>query len=256
MIRRAREIVRGALSVLLFGVFGVGALLITPPMLLLRRPEWCQPIVRQAWRLTLFLFCTTRLIRIDRAGLCPMRGQVIAASHPSLIDVVILTALVPRTLYVAKRRLLSNPILSAIVRATALPDDAHLVEASARYLAAGWNVLIFPEGTRSPAEGGLQPLRRGAAQLALRTGAPLVGLRIDVDRRILSKRQRPWDMGDRRVTYALLAKELPAVRRTDESIHAAAVRLTEDLRRWLGGADACLPETKGRTREEIERIFG
>jgi len=230
MIRTLRAIVRGILSVLLFGVFGVGALLITPLMLLLRRPERCQPIVRCTWRLTLFLFCATRLIRVDRTDLGTMTGSVIAANHPSLIDVVILTALVPRTLYVAKHGLLSNLFLSAIVRATALPDDAGLPTSAARYLADGWNVLIFPEGTRSPTAGGLQPLHRGAAQLALRTGAPLVGVRIDVTRRLLGKHQKPWDMGDRRVTYSLHARTIPCERREEESLHAAAVRLTAAIR--------------------------
>jgi len=233
MIRAVRVIVRGTLSVALFGVFGLGALLITPFMLLLRRPESCQPIVRCAWRLILSLFCATRLIRVDRAGLRPFRGTVIAASHPSLIDVVILTALVPRTLYVAKRALLANPFLAAIVRATALPYDAGLPEAAARYLKDGWNVLIFPEGTRSPETGGLRPLRRGAAQLALRTGAPLVAVRIDVSRRILGKHQAPWDMGDRRITYALRAEDVPVARAPGESLHAAAVRLTEVVRERL-----------------------
>lgn len=232
---RLRAICRGATSVLLFGVFGFGALLITPPMLVLRDPERCQPIVRTAWRFILSVFVWTRLMRIDRGNLGAISGSVIAASHPSLIDVVLLTALVPRTMYVAKASLRRNPVLTAIVRATALPDDPTLPERAAPFLAKGWNVLIFPEGTRSPEGGGLQPLRRGAAQLALRTGAPVACVRVTTSRRVLGKRQPLWDVGDRRVTYSLAMDVIPARRPDDVSLHRAAVELTEEIRRRLAG---------------------
>lgn len=224
---------RGALSVFLFGVFGLGSLLITPLMLVLRDPERCQPIVRTAWRFILSVFVWTRLLRIDRGNLGEISGSVIAASHPSLIDVVLLTALVPRTMYVAKASLRLNPVLTAIVRTTALPDDPTLPERAAPFLAKGWNVLIFPEGTRSPAGGGLQPLRRGAAQLALRTGAPLVCIRLTTSQRVLGKHQPLWDVGDRIVTYSLAQKTIPVDKIEGPGIRAAAVRLTDRIREAL-----------------------
>lgn len=233
MMSRSRAICRGAISVILFGVFGLGALLITPAMLVLRKPELCQPVVRAAWRLILFVFVGARLIRIDRGNLGKIVGSVIAASHPSLIDVLILTAIIPRTMYVAKAGLRYNPFLAAIVRATALPDDLTLPEKAAPYLAKGWNVLIFPEGTRSPAEGGLHPLRRGAAQLALRTGAPVACIRLTTSRRILGKCQQPWDVGDEVVTYSLTHATISVDKPVGPVTHAAAVRLTEEIRARL-----------------------
>ena len=235
MISKLRAIYRGTTSVLLFGVFGLGALLITPAMLVLRKPELCQPIVRTAWRFILSIFVGARLIRIDRGNLGEIRGSVIAASHPSLIDVLILTSIIPRTMYVAKAGLRWNPFLTAIVRATALPDDLTLPERAAPFLKKGWNVVIFPEGTRSPAEGGLQPLRRGADQLALRTGASIACIRLTTSRRILGKRQPPWDLGDRIVTYSLSLKTIPVEQIDGPGIHAAAVRLTEQIHEWLKG---------------------
>ena len=235
MISKLRAICRGVTSVILFGFFGLGSLLITPLMLILRKPERCQPIVRTAWRFILSVFVWTRLIRIDRGNLGEITGAVIAASHPSLIDVVILTALIPRTMYVAKAGLRWNPFLTAIVRATALPDDSTLPERAAPFLKKGWNVVIFPEGTRSPAEGGLQPLRRGAAQLALRTGAPVACIRLTTSRRILGKRQPPWDLGDRTVTYSLSLKTISVEKIDGPGVHAAAVRLTEQIHDWLKG---------------------
>ena len=141
---------RGLASLTLFAAFGAGSLLLTLIVLLLRKLPLCHPVMRAFWKLTVFLFKFTGLISVD----CPrnaaeVRGSIIVANHPSLIDVVLLTVLVPRTLFVAKHALLRNPFVSAIVRHTSLPDDERLPAAAAPYLAAGWNVLIFPEGTRS-----------------------------------------------------------------------------------------------------------
>ncbi len=232
---------RGLIAVALFVVFGAGALLISPLMFLLRDPLHGQPVVRATWRFVVALFCWTRLIKIERGNLEDWRGVVLVANHPSLIDVVLLVSLVPRTLYVAKSALLRNPFLSSIVRATALPDDATLPDVAAPYLKAGWNVLIFPEGTRTPWESGkverwkggkVGVLKRGAAQLAIRTGAPIVCVRETLSRRILAKRQKPWDMGTERVVFSFESRGtlLPDVSGS-ESAHAAAVRLTDEIRR-------------------------
>ena len=235
VLSRVRAVLRSLMAVLLFAAFGVGALVISPLMLVLRKPDRCQPVVRQAWRLLLGAFSLLRLLRLSHGDFGSLRGRVIVANHPTLIDVVILTVLVPRTLYVAKRGLKANPFVAAIVRATALPDDARLPEVAAPYLAQGWNVLVFPEGTRSPAEGGLQPLHRGAAQLALRTSAPLACVRIDVSRPVLGKRQRPWDIGSERVDFRLRAVDVPVPSVAEGGLHAAAVRLTETIRAHLAG---------------------
>lgn len=231
MALRAIEILRGATSVALFAVFGLGALLISPLMLALRRPERCQPIVRAVWRPMVWLFESTGLIRIHRGNLDAFRGTILVANHPTLVDVMLLSVMVPRTLYVAKHALLSNPLMSAIVRATSLPDDSRLLECARPYLRRGWNVLVFPEGTRSP-EQGLHPFRRGAAQLALRTSAPVVCVGERLSRRLLAKRQPAWDMGGRTVDFDFRADSPTVERKRDgESPHAAARRVTAELDR-------------------------
>ena len=242
MTARLRAVVRGTISLALFAAFALGSLVVSPLMLVLRRPERCQPVIRATWRLLVKLFVLTRLTRIDRGNLTDVRGSVIVANHPSLIDVVLLLVLVPRTLYVAKHALKANPFVTAIVRATALPDDARLPEAAAPYLKKGWNVLVFPEGTRTPASGVLNPFRRGAAQVAVRTGAPVACVRIDVSHRVLGKRQAPWDVGSSPVTYAFRLTSIPARPPQTGVTRAAAVRLTEEMRRKLS---ATSPRAQG-----------
>ncbi len=62
---------------------------------------------------------------------------------------------------------------------------------AAELLDEGWNLLIFPEGGRSP-DGWGQPFRGGAAYLARRCGVPVVPVHVAGTGRILPKgRSRP-----------------------------------------------------------------
>lgn len=225
-----KALFRGAVSMALFALYGLGGLLISPIMTVLRSPRLCQPVVRAVWRPLVWLFQITRLIRVDRGNLCEIRGCVIAANHPSLIDVVLVSVLVPRTLFVAKHALLKNPFMSAIVRNTSLPDDEGLPEAAAPYLADGWNVLVFPEGTRSPSPWEMREFHRGAAQLALRCGAKVACIGIKMTDAILGKHQRPWQMGKDTVVYSFRADAPVLVERdAKRGLRPQAAELTQSL---------------------------
>ena len=220
---------RGLVSLSLFALFGAGSLLLSVFTVFAGSPERCHTAIRASWRVLLWMFEATRLIRVDRRGLPRCRGCVIVSNHPSLIDVVIFVALVPKTLFVAKHALVHNPFMAFVVRPASLPDDERLPEAARRRLEEGWNVLVFPEGTRSP-ESGLRPFRRGAAQVALRCSAPVEMVAIRQSRRILGKNQRPWDMGDATVVYTMVSAGTIRYRqKAGESLRAAAVRATSDM---------------------------
>ena len=229
------RIARGCLSLSLFALFGVGALALSVLMPVLGRPDRCHPLLKMPWRALLWMFEAVRLIRVERGGIPSCGGCVVVANHPSLIDVVILVALAPRMLPVAKHGLKRNPFMSLIVRNACLPDDETLPSVASQYLDKGWNVLVFPEGTRSPASG-LGKFRRGAMQTALRCGAPLVCVSLRQSRRILGKNQRPWDMGEKTVAYSTSCTEpIPAVLEAGESFHSASSRLAERMRNFCLG---------------------
>lgn len=234
-MRTLKAILRGAGSLLFFALFGVGGVLIAPVMAVLRSPRLCQPVVRSLWVALVALFRLSGIIGIERGTLSrSLRGCVIAANHPSLIDVVLVSVLVPRTLYVAKPSLLRNPFMSTVVKHTSLPVDERLPDVVAPYLRDGWNVLVFPEGTRSASDGEMHPFRRGVAQLVLRTGAPLVCLGIGVSRRIAGKGQSAWDIGPDRVVYTFNA-DSPTRHRADgvRAMRPLAVALTEEVHRRI-----------------------
>lgn len=235
MLKKAIAVWRAFVTLLLFAFFGLGGLLVSPVMLLIGDVEICSRFVRALWIPMVKVFSFAGLISVDVARLGTVRGSVIAATHPSLIDVMILLVLVPRTLFVAKHSLRKNPFVAFIVMNSSLPDDGRLVEAAKKHLERGWNVLVFPEGTRSPAGGGLWPFKRGAAQLAIRTGAPIVPLAVvQKPFRILGKHQYAWQMGSEKVRYILVSGDpVHASANNGESFHSASKRVTSELQEML-----------------------
>jgi 1-acyl-sn-glycerol-3-phosphate acyltransferase len=70
-----------------------------------------------------------------------------------------------------------------IERTRVSPQSTRLAQ---EVLDDGWNLLIFPEGGRSP-HGWAQHHRAGGAYLAIRTGVPIVPVHLEGTRRILRK---------------------------------------------------------------------
>src|SRR5207237_9394852 len=57
---------------------------------------------------------------------------------------------------------------------------------SSLLLKSGWNLLIYPEGTRSP-HGGLQEFKPGIGFLAIETHSPVVPMHVRGSHRIMPK---------------------------------------------------------------------
>ncbi len=132
--------------------------------------------------------------------LAGLRGPLIfAANHHSHIDTPLLLTSIPEPWrhkivvgaaadYFFASRLGGS--LSALAIG-AIPIERARVsrrsaDAAADLVEAGWSLLIFPEGGRSP-DGWGQPFRGGAAYLAGRTGAPVVPVHLQGTGRILRK---------------------------------------------------------------------
>ncbi|RCU52780.1 1-acyl-sn-glycerol-3-phosphate acyltransferase [Corallincola holothuriorum] len=121
------------------------------------------------------------------------RGAIIVANHPSLIDIVLLGAMMERFDCIVKQKLWQHPLLGGVMRAAGfIPNNAgeSVIQTCQSHLQEGRNIVIFPEGTRTvPA----QPLKlqRGAAQIALRTGAPIRLVHITCVPTTLAKNE-PW----------------------------------------------------------------
>lgn len=130
------------------------------------------PAIRVLWRL-----------EVVGAGNLPAGPAIVVANHDSLSDPLFLGAALERPLcFLAKRELWRNALVAWILdRLGGIPversrGDVGAVAAAERALGHGAAVAIFPQGTvLGPPDRAWQ---RGAARLALTTGAPLVPVAI------------------------------------------------------------------------------
>jgi 1-acyl-sn-glycerol-3-phosphate acyltransferase len=171
---------------LAFGGLGVGglvlALTIIPlvsftaldPQLRARR---AQAVVRLSFRVYVWALCAFGVVRLEVLGgrrLADCRGKLIIANHPTLLDVVLIMSLVPNLLCVVKHQLWRNPLLGPLVRVAGYirndQEPESFIENCRAALAAGNNLLMFPEGTRS-VPGRRLRFHRGFAHIATLTGA-------------------------------------------------------------------------------------
>ncbi|HET9060587.1 MAG TPA: lysophospholipid acyltransferase family protein [Acidimicrobiales bacterium] len=141
-------------------------------------------------------------------------GPVIfAANHSSHLDTPVLLAALPdrwrhRLVTLAAADYFFDTKLKAVYFSFALnaiPLERNKVSRRsvdlAQQLAAdGWNLLIFPEGGRSP-DGWGQEHTAGAAWLAARTGSPLVPVHIDGTGRLWPRGAKRIYTGETSVTF-------------------------------------------------------
>ena len=136
-------------------------------------------IMRRGFQFCIALMRSTGFCHFDLQALAALqgaRGLVIAPNHPTLFDVVLIVSQVPNVVCVTKASLWNNPLLGGMVRlAGFIRNDAPLplVRRAAAELRSGSNLLIFPEGTRTPAGARLGPFRPGFALMAKSGAAPV-----------------------------------------------------------------------------------
>ena len=104
---------------------------------------------------------------------------VLVANHPTLCDVTSIASLFPDVVAVARPSFANNPLLGRLVRGCGfVPTGSHVIRDCEERLRMGFDVLVFPEGTRSPVGGALHPFHRGAFELAARAKVPIVLLKL------------------------------------------------------------------------------
>lgn len=134
----------------------------------------------------------TGLAKFDLAELDSLReegGLVLVPNHPTLIDVLLVTSRLPRIVCITKASLWDNPACGAAARlAGYIRNDAphRLVRAAASAVAAGNQLLIFPEGTRTRMVP-VGPFKGGFALMASQAGVPVQTVLLRVDPPYLAK---------------------------------------------------------------------
>jgi 1-acyl-sn-glycerol-3-phosphate acyltransferase len=232
-----------ALSFVCFGLGGVLLwVLVFPVMSLVVRDRerlsvLARSIIRHAFRAFVGLMHALGILTYEVHGLDKLdrRGLLILANHPSLIDVVFLISFVRRADCVVKAALVRNPFTRGPVLAAGFicnDTGPGMVEDSIASLRAGNNLIIFPEGTRTPINGDAAKLQRGAANVAVRGGIDVTPVLIQCWPHMLSKGVPWWQIPHRRPHFRIEVRDdmrVSASADSGASDAQAARRLTQQL---------------------------
>ncbi len=163
------------------------------------------------------------------------KSYVYVSNHASMFDIPAVLGHIPdQVRIVFKKELSYVPIWGwslavghyiAINRARA-KDALKSLDEAAQKIRNGASVLLFAEGTRTRT-GKLQPFKRGAFSLAVRSGIPVVPLTINNSFRILPKgslRIRPADI------EIVIEKPIPT---SNTDGKAGEMRLMEEVHRMI-----------------------
>lgn len=234
-----------------FLVFGLGALLLGGlvfPALsaVVRRPEKrttaARTLIRLAFRGYVDLMRMLGVLRYEVRGVEKLDrdGLLILANHPTLIDTVFLMAFVKNADCIVKGALWNNPFTRGPVRAAGYINNeggAQLVDDCIASLRRGNNLIVFPEGTRTPGNGVIS-MKRGAANIAVRGARDMTPVLIRCEPATLGKGEKWWRVPSRRVLIRIDVQDdlaLAALTEDTASDVMAARRLTEFLQDYFTG---------------------
>ena len=233
--------VRCVLAVMCYIAFGIGGSMISLILLLCfflpKRARVCvgSKVLQYSWKLMCALMSMTWNLALrvpDKKKMKAIRSSIVVANHPSLIDVVILTSIIPGSKLVANSKLLRWRILRGLCITNDTGAEQFIAQAK-RALDDGFNVIIFPEGTRTT-PGKVSKLQRGAFQLALQSGYPIVPIHIHTDGPFLTKEYPWWYVGEHCPHFTLsLGAPMLAELESGETRHAAAVRLSREVAAFI-----------------------
>jgi len=198
-------VVRYLLAVVYTAFWGGIACLAAP----FDRDGRCVVWVGRSWVSWILRTCGVR-VDVDGIENVPRdRGCVYMSNHQSVFDTVAIVSTLPVPWrFVAKRELTWIPFFGwALALGDQIIVDRKDRESSVRSLAraadrvrAGANVIIFPEGTRSP-DASLREFKSGGFYLAIQAGAPIVPVSVSGSWRITPKRSLRIESGRVLVRY-------------------------------------------------------
>ncbi|MQA19149.1 lysophospholipid acyltransferase family protein [Rugamonas rivuli] len=234
-----------------FLVFGIGGLLLRVavfPVLnvLVRQPERrvaaARTVIRLAFRSYVDLMRALGVLRYEVRGIEKLDrgGLLILANHPTLIDTVFLMAFVKNADCIVKGALWNNPFTRGPVRAAGYINNeggAELVDDCIASLRRGNNLIVFPEGTRTPADGVIS-MKRGAANIAVRGARDITPVLIRCEPPTLGKGEKWWRVPPRRVLIRIDVQDDLAVAAFTDAASSevmAARQLTEFLQNYFTG---------------------
>ena len=238
-------------------------------LMLRNRPEIdrirrCQDIVGRGFRFFIASMRTLRLMTFQPKKVkldLPDGPFVMIANHPTLVDVTALMAVHPRICCVAKTELFRSILVGRLLRYSGhveggnvdSMEGASVIRQALDRLESGQPVLIFPEGTRSPAYG-LNRFMPGVFEISLRAGVPIVPILITCEPPSLMKGLPWYALPKRTAEYGMT--QLPTV---PAKAHGTASRLVaghfqslfeEKIEAWKAGLSYGGPSRAGLSTDD------
>jgi 1-acyl-sn-glycerol-3-phosphate acyltransferase len=203
-----------------FFIFGLGGLLLRVlvfPLLglivhnRLLKISLARDIIRLSFRLFIEMMRLLGVLRYDTSGLerLQRKGLLILANHPTLIDTVFLMAFVKHADCIVKQALWNHPVTRGPVRAAGYISNQNgpgLIGDCLASLANHNNLIVFPEGTRTPADGMMQ-LKRGAANVAVRGRRNITPVLIMCRPPTLGKGNKWWQVPETAACFTISVQE-------------------------------------------------
>ncbi len=231
-----------ALSFAVFGLGGIILTLIAFPLINLkyentkRRKEAARNIIHKSFRLFINMMSVLGLFdfNVEQAEtvLSSSKGNVIIANHPSLIDVVVLIAILPQADCIVKKALWNNPFLKGVVRSAGyIKNDENIdgiMKACKESLNSGFSLIIFPEGTRTRVDKTLK-LQRGASNIALRCNVNIIPVTIRCIPSTLTKNESWHSIPETKAVFSVSVGEqidISSFQTGEQSISIRARKLT------------------------------
>lgn len=186
----------------------------------------------------LFWFIAKKLRFLDheihgKKDLQKDRGMIIVANHPTYIDYVLLASYLPEVNCLVKEELLHKPTLSGIVKNARYlinTDGSSLLKECEEILKRGENLLIFPEGTRTPHDGTIK-LKKGFASLSAHLLCPLHVVTISCSEHFLDKSMKWYDVPPRIPKFKVTVHKIidPLDYGAKENPQKAALKIRQEV---------------------------
>ncbi|MBO6176283.1 MAG: 1-acyl-sn-glycerol-3-phosphate acyltransferase [Treponema sp.] len=202
-----------------------------------------QSFISMTFRHFTFMLRLLQLMELHVEGretLKNLKSTIVVANHPSLLDVVILISLIRNADCIVRGSLVHTPFVFVIkylylVNTLGSEEMFSLADKS---LSDGTNLIIFPEGTRTPRHG-TNSYKRGAGHIAYKSKKNILPVYIGgTDKYGLGKHDPYFSfLPDSKLVYTIKVLETVSIdkySRLEEQI--AARRITEDIKQILDKA--------------------
>jgi len=177
------------------------SIIILPPMRLLFHPnerfkKYARRLVSVFFRFFVFLMHFIGIVDLepgDKKQYKTLYSKIVVANHPSLLDVVMLISLIPNADCVVAAYVKHGILRLIVNQLYILNDDDYekIFSECNKSLKLGNCLIVFPEGTRTPRTR-RNPVKKGAARVALTSGCNIVPVHIGGTDKFGLGKKDPW----------------------------------------------------------------